>query len=64
MLEKINNEPVLVYALVQAIIAAGVSFGLDLNGGQTAALLAVTGALLAIVCRGRVTPVVEDETGI
>jgi len=64
MLDKINNEPVLAYALVQALIAAGVSFGLDLNGGQTAAILAVTSTVLAIVCRGRVTPTVKDKTDI
>lgn len=61
MLEKINKEPVLAYALVQAAVALAVSFGLDLNGDQTAGLLALTTCVLAIVCRGRVTPVNSGE---
>jgi len=63
---KINNEPVLAFALIQALIGLGVAFGFDLSGEQTSALLVASGAVLAIVCRGRVTPVTapaRDEEG-
>ena len=56
MLEKIKNEPVLVTALVQAVLAAAIAFGLDLNDGQVAAILGLTGAVLAFVARSQVTP--------
>lgn len=56
MLEKIKDEPVLVTALVQSVLAAAIAFGLDLNDGQVAALLGLTGAVLAFVARSQVTP--------
>lgn len=57
ILAKINSEPVLAFALVQSVIGLAVAFGLGWSAEQNAAVLTVTGALLAIVCRGRVTPV-------
>lgn len=56
MNERIRREPALVVGLVQAILALVVAFGLDLSGEQTAAILAVTAAVLAFVVRSQVTP--------
>lgn len=60
MVEKLKNEPALVAGFVQALIAAAVAFGLNLSDGQVAALLALTAAVLAVVCRSQVTPVSKD----
>ena len=57
ILAKINAEPVLAFALVQALIGLVSAFGIGLSAEQTSALLVATGALLAIVCRGKVSPV-------
>lgn len=57
ILAKISAEPVLVVAVVQSIITLGVSFGLQLTAEQIGGILLVTNAILAIVARGRVTPV-------
>jgi len=57
MIEKIRREPVMVSALVQAALALGISFGLNLSNEQVGSILAVTAALLAFVARSRVSPV-------
>lgn len=62
MVEKLRNEPVLVVALVQAILVAAVAFGLDLSPAQSAAVLSVTGAVLAVVARSKVTPTSKVHT--
>lgn len=54
---RIQREPALITGLVGALIAAGVSFGLDLSGDQTSALMGVTVAVLALITRSQVTPV-------
>lgn len=56
MLDRIKNNPVLVLNLVGSLAALFVAFGFDLSKEQTAAILAVTSALLAIVARSQVTP--------
>ena len=60
MLEKIKSEPVLVVAFVQAVLVLLVAFGLDLTKEQAAAILGVTGAVLAFVARSKVTPTSRD----
>jgi hypothetical protein len=57
MLDRIRTEPALVAAVVQAVLGLVVAFGLDLTGEQTAGILAVTTAVLALVVRRNVTPV-------
>lgn len=52
-----GREPVLVLTLVQTAIALVVSFGLDLTGEQTGAIVALSAAILGIIARQRVTPV-------
>lgn len=53
---RISDEPVLAVTLVQTILTLGITFGAHLTPEQTGAILSVTGALLAIVARGKVTP--------
>jgi hypothetical protein len=53
---RITAEPVLVTTLVQTILILAVSFGLDVTKEQTAAILALSGAILALVARQNVTP--------
>ena len=59
-----SNEPVLtaasISAVVSAVLALLVAFGLDLSETQTAAILGVVGAVVplvtAVVARAKVTP--------
>ena len=53
----LGREPVLVYTLVQSVITLAVTFGLRLSIEQVGALLVVTGAVLSVIVRGKVTPV-------
>ena len=53
----LNREPALILGAVQALLTVAVVFGLSLTDAQTAALLALTGAFLALATRARVTPV-------
>ena len=53
----LGREPVLVYTLVQAAITVAVTFGLHLTIEQVGALLVLTGAVLSVIVRGKVTPV-------
>jgi hypothetical protein len=56
-MDRIKAEPALVAGLVQAVLTLVVAFGLDLSTEQVAAILTVTGAVLALVVRSQVTPV-------
>lgn len=51
-----GREPVLVYGLVQTILALVLAFGVDLDTAETGAILAVTAAVLALITRSKVTP--------
>lgn len=51
-----DREPVLVYAVVQALLGLVAAFGLHLSAEQIASILAVTGAVLALITRRNVTP--------
>lgn len=59
MTERIKNEPALVTALVTAILACAVSFGLPLTDGQQGSVIALVTAALAVcgvATRQQVTP--------
>lgn len=56
IIAKIQDEPVLVTALIQGILTLVVSFGAHLTPEQIGAILALTGAVLAFVARSKVTP--------
>ena len=51
-----GREPAMVLALVQAVIALVVAFGLSLALDQIGAILAVTAVILGLVTRSRVSP--------
>lgn len=57
-----SREPVLTLAVVQALIGLLVSFGVDLTGDQTAAIMGVSAAVLGWVARTRVSPVVPPPS--
>ena len=52
-----GREPAMVLALVQAVIALVVAFGLNLAPDQIGAILAVTAVILGLITRSRVSPV-------
>lgn len=60
---RILEEPTLLLTLLKAALVAAVAFGAPLTDGQTEALLAVAGAVLAlgVVNRQLVTPVAKVE---
>lgn len=55
-----NREPVLWLAAVQAAIGFVTAFGLDLSGDQTAAIMGASAALLGLIARRRVSPIVPE----
>jgi hypothetical protein len=52
----LGREPAIVLALVQAVIALVVAFGLNLAPDQIGAILAVTAVVLGLITRSRVSP--------
>lgn len=60
MLEKIRNEPARVVAIVLALIGVASAFGLGITDGQQSAIVALVGAVLALLggetVRAKVTP--------
>lgn len=60
MLNILRNEPARVVAAVLAVIGVATAFGLGITDGQQAAIVAVVGAVLALVggeaVRAQVTP--------
>lgn len=51
-----GREPAMVLALVQAVLALIVAFGLDLAPDQVGAILAATAVILGLITRSRVSP--------
>ena len=51
-----GREPAMVLALVQAVIALVVAFGLNLAPDQIGAILAVTAVILGLITRSKVSP--------
>lgn len=51
-----GRNPAMVLAFVGAVIALGVSFGLNLTAEQTGAILAVVQITLGLITRSQVTP--------
>ena len=56
-----NREPVLYMIVVQAAIAAVTSFGFELTGDQVSAIMGLAAAVLGLIVRQRVSPVVPSE---
>ncbi|MBA2717838.1 MAG: hypothetical protein H0U52_01155 [Chloroflexi bacterium] len=55
-----GREPAMVLALVQAVIALVVAFGLSLAPDQIGAILPVTAVILGLITRSRGEPGVRD----
>lgn len=51
-----GRNPVLILAAVQAALALGVGFGLNLTGTQVALVMAFAAAILGLLANRRVTP--------
>jgi len=51
-----KTEPAVIVALVTAVLALAVSFGLDLTEDQTAAIITVVVIVAGLVTRSKVTP--------
>ena len=56
MLERVQQEPALTLAMVQAAVALAVGFGLPVTPEQVALIVAFTAAVLGWVTRTQVTP--------
>ena len=54
-LQRIKEEPVAFQAIIQAILTAGMAFGLHLTVEQMGTLLILSGSLLAFFTRQHVT---------
>jgi hypothetical protein len=54
---RIDNEPVLLLNLVQAVLIGLAAWGLDISKEQMGAALLVSQAVLAIAARAEVSPV-------
>ena len=56
MVDRVQNEPALTLAMVQAAVALAVGFGLPVTPEQVALIVAFTAAVLGWVTRTQVTP--------
>jgi uncharacterized membrane protein YccC len=56
IIDKIQNEPVLLTTLVGAILGLLIVFGVPVTDDQKTAIVLVVTALLAIVARSQVSP--------
>ena len=57
-----GREPALILAVVQAVIALAVGFGLSLSGEQVSLIMALAAAILGLVVRRQVwSPASVDE---
>jgi hypothetical protein len=57
----IKQEPVAFQAVIQALMALGTSFGLNLSAGQVGAIVTCTAAALAFLTRQAVTPTFASQ---
>jgi pyrroline-5-carboxylate reductase len=56
-----GREPAMVVAFIQALIAMGLAFGLNLSDEQFAAIITVTSLGVGLLTRSQVTPVVKID---
>lgn len=57
LVERVNAEPVMVLAVIQAALALAVSFGLGWSAEQVGTVLAFSAAILGLIARQKVSPV-------
>ena len=58
MWDNIKKEPALVTAVIAAVIAVAVGFGLGWTGAQVALVMTAVAAVQGLFVRSKVTPVV------
>jgi hypothetical protein len=56
---KLRNEPVAILAVIEAAIALGVGFGLELSTEQVGLIMAVASGVIGLIARSQVTPVAK-----
>lgn len=56
LIERIRNEPVLVYTVIGAGLVLLTEFGINVTDSQQAAIIGFVVALMALVARSKVTP--------
>lgn len=59
-----GKEPAVILGAIQAALALGLSFGLQLTTGQVGAIMAAAAAILAVVIRQQVSPVAQQPAAI
>jgi hypothetical protein len=52
-----GREPAVILGAIQAVLALGLSFGLQLTSGQMGAIMAAAAAVIALLVRRQVSPV-------
>ena len=58
-----GREPTLILGLLRAIIVAVTAFGFELSAEQVGAIYLLAEAILSVINRQLVTPVVEEDSG-
>jgi len=61
MWRLIKEEPVAIQAIIQALIALAISFGVGLTANQVGSITAVTAAVLGFLARQVVTPTANPK---
>jgi hypothetical protein len=61
MWRLIKEEPVAIQAIIQALIALAISFGVGLTATQVGSITAVTAAVLGFLARHVVTPTANPK---
>ena len=59
--DQIRQEPVLFQGVIQALIALGTAFGLQLDASKVGAITAATAAVLSFLTRQVVTPIANPK---
>jgi len=55
-----GREPAAIIAVIQALIALGIGFGLNLSGEQFGLIMAASAAVIGLVTRSQVQPYSES----
>jgi hypothetical protein len=58
-----GREPAVILGAIQALLALGLSFGLQLTSGQMGAIMAAAAAIIALLVRRHVSPVGQQSVG-
>ncbi len=64
IITRIKEEPVAVMAVIEAILAVVVVFGISLTTAQATAILGLAGAILTLIARHQVTPTRKVKSSI